>query len=291
MIERSAARPVVAVPPRGGARPVTAEPQAVLPAVTPTVALFAPRERARALVREAFPRRKVRLLSSRTASEFADALRQTLVDAAVLDLAAPTEDTWRAAAQAREVPSVPFFAVLPLRASEGPVVAKCSSLEFAELLVEGVDDHCVRDLMQPKLYSTRFAAALAEPPASLGLESPLQKSAWRYVVAHAGRAIRTVDMAGSIGMTREHLSRTFATAGAPNLKRIIDLVRLISAAELAKNPGYDTRDVARILGFASSSHLSTTAQRVVGTRPASLARLRTVDLIARFGKGRQRSRG
>ena len=33
-----------------------------------------------------------------------------------------------------------------------------------------------------------------------------------------------------------------------------------------------------------------TAQRIVGTRPASLARLRTVDLVERFTHGRTRSR-
>jgi AraC-like DNA-binding protein len=91
-------------------------------------------------------------------------------------------------------------------------------------------------------------------------------------------------------VTREHLSRTFAAAGAPNLKRVIDLVRLIAAAELAKNPGYDIRNVAAVLGFASSSHLASTAQRVVGTKPASLTRLRAIDLIDRFAHGRGRSR-
>jgi AraC-like DNA-binding protein len=67
-------------------------------------------------------------------------------------------------------------------------------------------------------------------------------------------------------------------------------VRLLAAAELAKNPGYDIRDVASVLDFASSSHLSSTAQRIVGTKPASLARLRSVDLIQRFCKGHGRSR-
>jgi AraC-like DNA-binding protein len=103
--------------------------------------------------------------------------------------------------------------------------------------------------------------------------------------------VRTAGLAEALGVTREHLSRTFAADGAPNLKRIIDLVRLISAAELSKNPGYDVRDVAKVLSFASSSHLSSTAQRIAGTRPASLARLRTVDLIERFNRGHARSRG
>ena len=118
-----------------------------------------------------------------------------------------------------------------------------------------------------------------------------QRSAWRSIVGWGGRPVRTQLLADSLGVTREHLSRTFAADGAPNLKRVIDLVRLIAAAELAKNPGYDVRDVAEVLDFASSSHLSSTAQRIVGTKPASLARLRAVDLVERFTKGHGRSRG
>ena len=120
--------------------------------------------------------------------------------------------------------------------------------------------------------------------------SPLQRATWRYLVERAGRPVRTAALAQCLRVTREHLSRTFAAGGGPNLKRVIDLVRLLAAAELAKNPGYDVRDVARILGFASSSHLSTTAQRIVGTKPASLTRLRPVDLLERFIRGHGRSR-
>ena len=154
-----------------------------------------------------------------------------------------------------------------------------------------MDDGVARELVLRHAFSTRFATALANPPETLGLDSPLQRAAWRCVVAWSGRPVRTQLVADAIGVTREHLSRTFAAAGAPNLKRVIDLVRLISAAELAKNPGYDVRDVAAVLDFASSSHLSSTAQRVVGMKPASLARLRAVDLVERFTKGHGRSRG
>src|SRR5204863_7694021 len=129
------------------------------------------------------------------------------------------------------------------------------------------------------------------PPGALSLDAPIQCAAWRFIVAHAGRQVRTSTLAQFLGVTREHLSRSFSAGGAPNLKRIIDLVRLLAAAELAKNPGYDLRDVANVLGFASSSHLSSTAMRVVGTKPTSLTRLRTVDLVDRFVKGHGRSRG
>lgn len=256
----------------------------------PCVVAFAPRERSRALIRGAFPKRRCRVLVVRTAEDFGNAFRAELVDAAVVDVGAPTDETWAAAAFAREFPSAPFFALAAMRAAEGPVVAQCADLEFADVLVEGIDDSCARDIVSRRGFSARFTDALRVPPPALSLTTPVQQRAWEFIVAHAGRRVGTVLLARRLGVTREHLSRTFAAEGAPNLKRIIDLVRLLAAAELAKNPGYDIRDVATVLDFASSSHLSSTAQRVVGTKPASLARLRSVDLIQRFVKGHGRSR-
>ena len=266
-----------------------APPKALVP--PSVVVVYATRDRARSLARAAFPRRRTRLVLTRTPEERDAAFRASRVDAAIVDLAGAQEETWRAAALAREFPSVPFFGLTALRAAEAPALAQCAALEFADVLVESVDDAVVRDLVLRHAFSTRFSSALLDPPDALGLHTPLQRAAWRAIVAWSGRPVRTQVLADAIGVTREHLSRTFAAAGAPNLKRVIDLVRLISAAELAKNPGYDVRDVAAVLDFASSSHLSSTAQRVVGMKPASLARLRAVDLVDRFTKGHGRSRG
>ena len=257
----------------------------------PVVMLHTTRDRARALMRAAFPRRRARLLLARTPSELESTFRSELVDAVIVDLASAGDDTWRAAGLALEFPSVPFFGLLALRAVEAPTLAQCVTLDFADVIVESVDDAVCRDLVLRTGFSARFANALHDPPAALALDTPLQQAAWRGIVAWAGRPVRTQLLAGALGVTREHLSRTFAADESPNLKRVIDLVRLIAAAELAKNPGYDVRDVAAVLDFASSSHLSSTAQRVVGTKPASLSRLRAVDLVDRFTRGHRRSRG
>ena len=257
----------------------------------PAIIVYAQRERARSLVKSAFPRRRTRIVLTRTYEDFDAAFKTHLVDAALVDVGSAQEETWRVASRAREYPSAPFLGVAPLRATEGPTLAQCASYEFADVLVDGVDDGAARDIVGQLSYSARFAVALDEPPRQLRLETPLQRAAWRFIVSHAGRPVRTSALAEELRVTREHLSRSFAAAGAPNLKRIIDLVRIVAAAELAKNPGYDLRDVANILDFASSSHLSSTALRVVGTKPASLARLRTVDLVERFARGHGRSRG
>jgi AraC-like DNA-binding protein len=256
----------------------------------PALVVHLERERARALIRSAFPRRKWKIISTRTAEELEAVFRRVLVDAALIDIGTPGEDMWKAASFAAEFPSAPFFAITPLRPSDTPVAARCAALGFIDVIVDGVDDNAARDLVQPHAFSARFRRALGEPPHSLGLTTPLQKIAWEVIISYSGRPVTTKELARAVGLSREHLSRNFARPGAPNLKRVIDLVRLIAAAELAKNPGHDIRDIARILEFASSSHLAVTAQRIFGTRPASLARLRTSDLIDRFAQGRTRSR-
>ena len=272
---KAAGRPL---PPRGNAPP-------------PAVVLYSSRERARTVARAAFPRRRARLLLAKSPEELEQTFRSSLVDATIIDLAGSGEETWRAAKLAREFPSMPFFGLTTLRASESPALAQCAALDFADVLVESVDDTVLRHLVLRQAFSTRFAIALYDPPEALALSTPLQQQAWRSIVGWAGRPVRTQLLADALKVTREHLSRTFAAEGAPNLKRVIDLVRLIAAAELAKNPGYDVRDVAEVLDFASSSHLSSTAQRIVGTKPTSLARLRAVDLVERFTRGHGRSRG
>src|ERR1043166_6814467 len=222
----------------------------------PVVAALVRRQRARAMIRAAFPRRRGRLVLARNAEDLNQQLRGSLVDAVIVDVAGPTEDTWRAIALAAEYPTAGFFALSPMRAGDATPTADCAGREFAGVIVEGVDDAVVREIVLRAAFSVRFARALESPPPALGLRSDLQVAAWRMVVAHAGRPVRTAGLASSLEVTREHLSRSFAAHGSPNLKRVIDLVRLIAAAELAKNPGLDLRDVATVLEFASPSHRS-----------------------------------
>ncbi|MDH5234134.1 MAG: hypothetical protein OEW77_04180 [Gemmatimonadota bacterium] len=259
----------------------------------PAVVAFGTRDRARAMLRKAFPRRRGRLALVRTRDDLVAALRTDLVDAVVVDLAQPSDAHWAVAALARDFPSIPFLALVPLRPADLPHAARaCSEFEFADVLAEGVDDAMCREIVLPLTFTVRFAAALQDAVAPLGLHGPLQQAVWRLIIAHGGRTVRTDALAGSVKLTREHLSRRFSAGGGPNLKRVIDLARLLAASELAKNPGLDLPDVARILGFASATHLSGSCQRLIGVKSTSLARLRPADLLDRFlrqGRGRSRS--
>jgi AraC-like DNA-binding protein len=253
------------------------------------VAAYVPRQRVRGWVRRVASRRPLRLLPARSPDEFARLFRTTLVDAALVDVSAG-EDWTEAACLAAEYPSTAFVAITQCRAADAPVIARCAALEFADFLVEGVDESAVQALLSRLAFSARFADALDTPPSSLSLQSAMHLAAWHFLVARGGRRVRTTALAASLGLTREHVSRSFGSNGTPSLKRLIDLVRVLAAAELAKNSGFDVADVARVLEFSSSAHLSQTCQRVMGRRASSLAAMRGVDVLQGFlrrSKGRR----
>lgn len=241
------------------------------------------RERARALVRNAFPRRRAHVVTLKSLGELDEQLTKQLVDAVIVDAGAG-EDAARMVARADDYQSVPFILLSTLLPADAPLLARAADHGLADVLIDGVDDSVAREIVTRRAFSTRFERALHHAPAMLHLETPLQIAVWNSVVRRAGRPVRTDQLARELSVSREHLSRSFAVGQAPTLKRVIDLVRVLAAAELAKNTGYDVRDVAQILGFASSSHLSSTTQRLVGARASSLTRLRAVDLLDRFKK-------
>ena len=248
------------------------------------VLAYATREHTRTRIRATLVRIHRRGVLVRTEREFASAFRLHFVDTALVELAGD-DDGHAPAELAREYPSVPFLALTPFRPVDAPAIARCAELDFAEVVADGTDDALLAGMLQSQSFSARFAAALHSPPHSLALSTPLQLAAWRSAVAHAGRPVGTADIARALGVTREHLSRTFSSGGSPTLKRVLDLVRLLAAGELAKNPGYDLAAVARLVGFASRANLSASVTRLVRANASALSALRATDLIERFQRG------
>jgi AraC-like DNA-binding protein len=213
-----------------------------------------------------------------------------LVDAVVVDLGAG-DATWSALSHAADLTTAAWFGVAAWRASDAPAVDRAVRAGVADVFADGVDDAQLLPAVSRVGFTPRFAAAFASPPAALRLEREVQHGAWRAIVAHAGRPCTTSTVAERMGVSREHLSRAFSAGGGANLKRVIDFVRLAAAATQARNALYDTGDVARVLDFASASHLATATRRILGLTPTSLARLRPPELAEHFVRGHARSRG
>jgi DNA-binding phage protein len=248
------------------------------------VVAYAPREHTRARVRATLARVHRRGAFARTERDFANAFRTQFVDTALVEVTAD-DDGHGPAELAREYPSIPFLALTPFRPVDAPAIARCAELDFADVLADGTDDGVLGHALLAHGFSARFAAALHTPPEPLSLTSPLQLAAWRAIVARAGQPTGSFEIANALGITREHLSRSFSAGGAPMLKRVLDFVRLLAAAELAKNPGYDLFAVARLTGFASVARLSGSVNRLVHTQAGALTALRSTDLLERFLRG------
>ena len=255
----------------------------------PAVAVLLGSRAARQSLRRALPRGRVRLVACRSAAHLSRAIVGTLADAIVADVRLPGVMT--ALAQCRDAfPHVPRFAYTAFRPDDGELLARCIDECGAIPVVEGVEDAVLAELMLPRTASAARELALASAPKLLRLVEPIQAKAWQEVLRRVGGPIRAADIARSLAVSREHLSRQFGAGGAPNIKRVIDLARTATAADLLANPGYSVRSVAKILRFSSASHLAGSARRVAGVTAAQLPSLGPGGVLAAFMKGRTRSR-
>jgi AraC-like DNA-binding protein len=244
---------------------------------------------ARRWLRRAIPRARARLVSCRSAAQLERALAASLTDAIVVDGRLPGG----AAALARvrsSFPGVPRFVYSAFRPGDGRLLANCVGLAAASPIVEGVEDTVAGELVLPRTATAQRLGALDHAPRLLRLTDALQVRAWAEVMRRVGGRLRATDVARALHVSREHLSRQFGAGGAPNLKRVIDLARVATAADLLANPGYSVGGVARLLGFASASHLSGASRRVAGVTARALPVLGPRGVLSAFLSGRTRSR-
>jgi len=224
----------------------------------------------------------------RSAGRLLDFLRHELVDAIVVDVR--VEGTDQAADVIRAYPGIPCFALSAFRPDDGELLARCKAAGFRGIIVRGVDDAVAGEMIASVCASRVRRAALANGPRLLRLTEPVQVRTWEAVLQCAGGPTRTSEIARTLNVTREYLSREFAAGGAPNLKRLIDLVRVAWAADLLVNPGYDVPTVSRILRYSSPSHFAGSVRRVAGISPSELGKLGPEGALRRFARGRTRSR-
>lgn len=257
-----------------------------------TAVVIHPRAEARRAVRRGYPNGAgdgVRVC--RGAEALRRLLAQRLIDAVVLDVKSAPADLFGLPAR---FPRIPFYALSPFRPEDGSLVDRCRAAGFAGVLVEGVDNAVAGEWIAARNADAVRREALADAPRLLRLSEPLQRDAWADVLRRVGRGggrpTTTAQIAQTLGVTREYLSRQFAAGGAPNLKRVIDLVRVTWAADLLANPGYAVGVVARVLAYASSGHLAAAARRVAGVPPGELAALGARGVLGRFVRGHTRSR-
>lgn len=239
-------------------------------------------------LRRTLPKAGPGVVACRSPAALRRVLERRLVDAIVLcpsTALLPELEGMR-----RELPGIPVVAYAPFRPDDGELLLACRRHAVASVAVEGVDDPIVGDVVMRSSITAERRRALADAPRMLRLTEPLQQAAWSVLVGEVERPIRTSTLAKLLKVSREHLSRQFGAGGAPNLKRVIDLTRVACAAQLLANPGFTIPTVVRVLHFASSSHLSSTARRIAKVSTRGLGALGPSGVLQAFVKGNTRSR-
>jgi len=188
-------------------------------------------------------------------------------------------------------PGIPVVAYGILRSEDSELLVGWHRLPVAAVLVEGVDDSVAGDLVMRHSVSARRRAALGDAPRLLRLTEPLQRATWDRLIRGGGRPPRTARLAREMGVSREHLSRQFGAGGAPNLKRVADLLSVLAALSLLANPGYRVRQVARLLRFSTPSHLRAMVRRITNLDLPEAQKLGEREVLGRFLRSGARSRG
>jgi len=241
-----------------------------------------------AALRRTLPKYGPSVVSCRSTAGLMRLLEHRLVDAVVL---APSATLLPELAELRSrLPGIPVVAYGHFRPDDGDLLLACRKHAVALVAVEGIDDALVGDMVARTSVTAERRKALADAPRMLRLTEPLQRAAWNLLLGEVERPVRTTVLARRLEVSREHLSRQFGAGGAPNLKRVIDLTRIACAAQLLSNPGYSITTVVRLLHFASSSHLGTTARRIANVASSGLGALGPRGVLTAFVRGNTRSR-
>jgi AraC-like DNA-binding protein len=239
-------------------------------------------------LRRSLPRGGPGVVTCRAPAALRHLLDRRIVEAVVFSPRVGPPEDW--AAVRADFPAIPIVVYAPFRPDDGEFLAACRTQGVAAVAVEGVDDPVVGELVRRVSLAADRRKALSDAPRVLRLADPLQRTVWDLVVEQAAQPVATGAVASRLGVSREHLSRQFGAGGAPNLKRVIDFLRVVVAAQLLHNPGYTIARVAALLSFASSSHLGATARRIAGVGAADLPKLDPASLLGRFVRGHTRSR-
>ncbi len=102
----------------------------------------------------------------------------------------------------------------------------------------------------------------------------LVEAARSSIATHFHRRLTLTDLAGSLGASPFHLSRSFSRWTGMGLHAYLTQLRLRAALELVVQPGADLMTIAFQLGFASHSHFTASFRRAFGLPPSAWRRAR-----------------
>lgn len=247
------------------------------------------RPTALATLRRALPPAYAKVRGCRTPTALVELVTEELVDCVVLGVR--SQQALPLATFRRRFPSVPIVVYGPIRAEDSRLVLELDRVGVAAIVVEGVDDPVVGERVAQCGTMAARREALGGLPRLLRLTEPLQRRAFDLLIASPGRPPSTAIVARRLRVSREHLSRQFGAGGAPNLKRVTDLIRLLGVRQALADRQSTVAEAATLYGFSTPSHLRASIRRTFRVDPGDFPGVAEPDLVRRFMQAGGRSRG
>src|SRR5690606_7470235 len=104
---------------------------------------------------------------------------------------------------------------------------------------------------------------------------------WGIVLAEAPRRLTTAALAERIGISCVTLSRRFSAGGLPRLKRGLEPVQLVAAAQVQRRPYSSVDHVPEFSGYSSVGMLQRTARHGAASSARGLAGRPAEDIVLR----------
>ncbi len=101
---------------------------------------------------------------------------------------------------------------------------------------------------------------------------PLVRQAKQYIYKHLHEDIQVQEIAGSLGVSPEHLSRIFHKAEGITLKKYLLSERVSRARNMLRFSDLKVSEIARYLAFSSQSHFAEVFRRETGKSPLEYRR-------------------
>ena len=239
-------------------------------------------------LRRTLPKNGPGVVACRTPAALRRVLERRLVDAVVLCPSLRRSPT--SPSSGASCPGIPVVAYAPFRPDDGELLLACRRHAVAGVAVEGVDDPIVGDMVMRASITAERRRALADAPRMLRLTEPLQQAAWavlrgrgRAAVPHRpAREAAQGEPGAPLPPVRRGRRAESQAGDRPHPGRL--------RRAAARQPRLHHSAVVRVLHFASSSHLSSTARRIANVSTRGLGALGPRGVLQAFAKGNTRSR-
>ena len=125
-------------------------------------------------------------------------------------------------------------------------------------------------LLAVQLLRHQSTAPLPASCPAARLSSVLLGRAIEYVEAHIGDDLSLAALAGAVGLSPYHFARVFRASTGLSPHQYVIRRRVERAQGLLATTDRSLSSIAREVGFASGSHLTVHARRVLGVSPGEL---------------------